>query len=64
MSEGTSVKAEVQLIDKRLARMESRLVKLMIHLGADPYDTSGKPEQQGDPRCKTSTPLIQSKRSN
>ncbi len=44
----------MQALDRRLARVESRLVQLMIFMGADPY---GKNEpavvrERGDPRRK------------
>lgn len=32
-------------LDRRLRRMETRLVKLMLHLGMNPYSPEEQPEQ-------------------
>lgn len=32
-------------LDRRLKRMETRLVRLMLHLGMNPYSPDEQPEQ-------------------
>jgi Txe/YoeB family toxin of Txe-Axe toxin-antitoxin module len=64
MAEDTGVKLDIQLMDRRLARMESRIVRLMMHLGLDPHEISPKPERKEDDTCKTSTHSTLAKRSN
>jgi hypothetical protein len=50
-------KPEAQNIDQRLARMESRIVRIMLHLGLNPHEIS----HRKDDRCKPTTPSTQSK---
>lgn len=40
-------------LDRRLRRMETRLVKLMLHLGMNPYSPDEQPEQYE--QCQQST---------
>jgi hypothetical protein len=64
MNEDTSLKLDIQLMDRRLARMESRIVRLMLHLGLDPHEISLRPERKEDDTCKTNTHSTLAKRSN
>jgi hypothetical protein len=32
------IQQQIENLERRMARIESRLVQLMIHLGADPYE--------------------------
>lgn len=57
MNTEPGLKVEIQLMDKRLARMESRLVRLMMHLGLNPHDIS----YRQDDRCKPTTPSTHNK---
>jgi hypothetical protein len=50
-------KPEAQNIDQRLARMESRIVRIMLHLGLNPREISPRKDDQ----CKPTTPSTQSK---
>lgn len=38
----------LEQIERRLSRLESRLVQLMLHLGADPYRTGSGDKQEFD----------------
>lgn len=64
MNEDTSIKLDIQLMDRRLARMESRIVRLMLHLGLDPHEISLRPERKEDDTCKPNTRSILSKPSS
>ncbi len=63
MNEDTGIKLDIQLMDRRLARMESRIVRLMLHLGLDPHEISLRQTKEDD-TCKPNTRSILSKPSS
>lgn len=63
MNADTGIKLDIQLMDRRLARMESRIVRLMMHLGMDPHEVSAKPERQEEAQWNPNTRSTLSKPS-